>query len=131
MVLHNSSFSQPFQPNIGVERGYPLSPLLSTTMLDEIMRKVSSKRRGIRWSLSRQFEDLGYAGICLFSHKFSNMQSKLKQLERLVLSVGLGINTKKIMGIDNTGTYNIMLRSRVRRLLLLSRQYYDNKVSVA
>ena len=64
-----------------------------TIVVDQIISEVSSKGRGITWSLSRQFENLDYTDdIYLLSHKVSNMQSKLEHLERLVRNVGLEIH---------------------------------------
>lgn len=56
-------------------------------------------RRGFTWSLQRQLEDLDYAhDICILSHKISNVQAKLEELERLERHVGLEINIKKAKG---------------------------------
>ena len=54
-----------------------LSPLLFTYVLDVVMQKSTSHRRGITWKQDR-LEDLDYADdMCLLSHSFSHMQSKL------------------------------------------------------
>ncbi|XP_065371415.1 uncharacterized protein LOC135963479 [Calliphora vicina] len=79
------------------------------------MSEVCSERRGITWSISRQLEDLDYADdICLLSHKISNMQAKMDDLERLARNVGLEINIKKTkaMRINNVSTDYIMLQGQ-------------------
>lgn len=79
------------------------------------MSEVCSKRRGITWSLSRQLEDLDYADdICLLSHKITDMQAKLEDLERTARNVRLEINIKKTkaMRINNVSTENITLQGQ-------------------
>ncbi|XP_065361932.1 uncharacterized protein LOC135955509 [Calliphora vicina] len=77
------------------------------------MSEVRSERRETTWSLSRQLEDLDYAeDICLLSHKISNMQAKIDDLERLARNVGLEINIKNAMRINNVSTDNIMLQGQ-------------------
>ena len=45
------------------------------------MRKVeNADRRGIRWMLTTQLEDLDFVDdICLTSHRLSDMQSKTEE----------------------------------------------------
>ena len=46
-VLYNGTTRQPFQTNARVKHKCPLSSLLFTIVLDEIMSEVCLKRRGI------------------------------------------------------------------------------------
>lgn len=55
------------------------------------------KKRGIVSNFSNHLEDLDYADdICLISHKFVDMQSKVDELVELAKGVGLEINIEKI-----------------------------------
>ena len=73
-----------------------LSPLLFNRVLDIVMRKSTSHKRGIRWDLQDEFEDLDYAdNICLLSRSFSNMQSKLNLIRETAVIAGLKINICK------------------------------------
>jgi hypothetical protein len=59
-------------------------------VMDGVMRKViGGKRRGI----TVQLEDLNFVDdICLLSHTFSKMETKLQELENEGKTVGLKIN---------------------------------------
>jgi hypothetical protein len=62
--------------------------------MDEVMRKaIGGERSGINWGITEQLEDLYFADdICLLSHTFSKMETKLKYLENEGKTVGLKIN---------------------------------------
>lgn len=114
-VRHNGMTSDDFETNAGVKQGCPLSPLLFATILDEIMLKLSKKRRGIVWNLHRHLEDLDFADdICLMSHKFTDMQDKLNELVLLASAAGLEINIKKTqaMRINNSNDNHIMIQNQ-------------------
>jgi hypothetical protein len=66
-------------------------------VMDEVMRKATGgKRRGINWGITEQLEDLNFADdICLLSHTFSKLETKLKDLENESKTVGLQINCGK------------------------------------
>jgi hypothetical protein len=61
------------------------------------MRKaVGGKRRDIKWGITEQLENPDFVGdICLLSHTFSKMETKLKDLENEGKTVGLKINCGK------------------------------------
>jgi hypothetical protein len=45
-------------------------------------KTIGGKRRDISWGITEQLEDLDFADdICLLSHTFSKMETKLKDLE--------------------------------------------------
>lgn len=114
-VLHKGQISSSFTTTSGVKQGCPLSPLLFTVVLDNILNEVCSTKRGITWGLTKQLEDLEYADdICLLSHKLSDIQSKLNHLEQLALHAGLEINLEKTkaMRINNTNTALIQLKGQ-------------------
>jgi hypothetical protein len=47
-------------------------------VMDEVMRKaIGRKRTGINWGIREQLEDLDFVDICLLSHTFSKMETKL------------------------------------------------------
>jgi hypothetical protein len=63
-------------------------------VIDEVLRKsTESKRRGITWQMKEQFEDLVFADdVCLLSHRLTDMQEKIKDVEKIGKKVGLKIN---------------------------------------
>jgi hypothetical protein len=57
------------------------------------MQHFRGKARGILWKVTQTLEDLEYADdICLLSHKYDHMQSKLIDLHNISQEVGLEIN---------------------------------------
>jgi hypothetical protein len=66
-------------------------------VLDAVLNEVFSKKaRGISWRLTHTLEDLDYADyIRLLSHKWSDMQEKLHDLNYESKKIGLHINFAK------------------------------------
>jgi hypothetical protein len=81
----------------GVKQGCILSPTIFLMVMDEVIRKaIGGKRRGINWGITEQLEDLDFVDdICLLSHTFPKMETKLKDLENEGKTVGLKINCGK------------------------------------
>ena len=75
-VLHYGKISNSFITNAGERLGCPLSPLLFAIILDDIVNQLTIKR-GFVWIFTRHLQDLDFAyGICLLSHKLTDMQAK-------------------------------------------------------
>ena len=111
-VLHNGKISYPFSTNSGVKQGCPLSPLLFAIVLDDIMSQLTLHKRGIVWSFTRHLEDPDFAdGICILSHKLSNMQAKANRLVTLARAVGLeiNINKTKAMRVNHNNANHILI----------------------
>lgn len=111
-VLHNGSTSKPIKVRNGVKQGCVLSPLLFNLVLDWIMKKVNDDNRGISWNFQGRLEDLDYADdICLLSHNFADMDTKLQRLATQAGLVGLTINIKKTksmrMGTTTSNKFQI------------------------
>ncbi|KAI8115934.1 LINE-1 reverse transcriptase like protein [Lucilia cuprina] len=114
-ILHEDTRSRAIAINVGVRQGCPLSPLLFNVVIDRIMARVTSIPRGITWRLNGRLEDLDYADdICLLSHKFDDMQSKLNDMESEAALCGLRINIPKTkaMRINATNTSNFTLQQQ-------------------
>jgi hypothetical protein len=75
-------------------------------VIDEVLRKsIEGKKRGIAWRMNEQLEDLVFADdVCPLSHRLSDMQEKIKDVEKIGKKVGLKINeTKtKVMRINTS-----------------------------
>ena len=64
----------PFSTNSGVGQGCPLSPLLFSTVFDDIICQLTLQKRGIVSRFIRHLEALDFSDdICLLSHKLSDM----------------------------------------------------------
>jgi hypothetical protein len=66
-------------------------------VLDGVLNETfHGKAQGILWKLTQTLEDLEYADdVCLLSHKYDHMQSKLTDLHNISHKVGLEINYSK------------------------------------
>ena len=60
-VIHNSSLSEPFEVVTGVRQGCMLSPVISTLVIDWIMKTSMDLPRGLQWTLTSKLEDLDFA----------------------------------------------------------------------
>jgi hypothetical protein len=62
--------------------------------MDEVLRKsIEGKKRGITWRMNEHLEDFVFAdNVCLLSHRLSDMQGKIKDVEKTGKKVGLRIN---------------------------------------
>jgi hypothetical protein len=92
----------------GVKQGCILSPTIFLMVMDEVIRKaIGGKRRGINWGITEQLKDLDFVDdICLLSHTFPKMETKLKDLENEGKTVGLKINCGKTKSLRiNTQIY--------------------------
>lgn len=70
--------------------------MLFNVVINSIMSKVTPKPRGITWYLNVRLEDLDYADdICLLSHRYTYMQSKLTGIAVEEANYGLKINIPK------------------------------------
>jgi hypothetical protein len=67
----------------GVKQGFILTPTIFLMVMDKVIRKATGgKRSGINWGMTEQLEDLDFADdVCLLSHTFSKMETKVKDLE--------------------------------------------------
>ena len=61
------------------------------------MKKMDEESpNGIQWGLTKKLNDLDYADdICLLTHKYADMQQKIRKLSELAGEVGLKINISK------------------------------------
>ncbi len=89
--------TESFLVKTGVRQGCNMSALLFIIALDWVMRKsVGGRKRGIRWTLREQIEDLDYADdLSLLSHTGIDMKEKTNRLRDYTEQVGLKINAKK------------------------------------
>jgi hypothetical protein len=96
-VLHNGQLSEPFTAISGVRQGCLLSRLLFLVVLDGVLNETfHGKAQGILWKLTQTLDDLDYIDeVCLLSHKYDHMQSKLTDLHNIFHKVGLEINYSK------------------------------------
>jgi hypothetical protein len=71
-----------------------LSPIVFLLVIDEVLRKsTEGKKRGIILRINEQLEDLVFADdVCLLSHRFTDMQEIIKDVEKTGKKVGLKIN---------------------------------------
>ncbi len=92
-----------------------MSALLFINELDWVMRKsVGGRKRGIRWTLTEQIEDLDYADdLSLLSHTGRDMKEKTNRLRDYAEQVGLKINAKKtkLMTIQTDRDINLELNN--------------------
>jgi hypothetical protein len=60
------------------------SPIFFLLVIDEVLRKtIEGNERGITWRINEQLEDLVFADdVCLLSHRHSDMQEKIKDVEK-------------------------------------------------
>lgn len=95
-VLHEGLISNKFPVEKGVRQGCVLSPLLFNIVLDVVMGQSMKGDRGISFGLRGSLDDLDYADdICLLSHNFNNMQSKINTLVENASKAGLKVNIPK------------------------------------
>lgn len=108
-IQHEGKLSRKINVGTGVRQGCVMSPLLFNIVLDIVMSHAMSGNRGIGWGLLNRLNDLEYADdICLFSHRYSDMNMQLQRLTELAKNAGLKINIgkTKVMRI-NTENLNI------------------------
>jgi hypothetical protein len=106
-IVHEGKLTVPISVMSGVKQGCILSPTFLMVM-DEVMKKaIGGKIRGINWGITGQLEDLDFVDdICLLSHTFYKMETKLKDLENEGKTVGLKINCGKTKSLRiNTRTF--------------------------
>jgi hypothetical protein len=88
-------------------------------VLDGVLNEVFSKKvRGISWRLTQTLEDLDHADdICLLSHKWSDMQEKLNDLNYWSKKIGLDTNVAKTeeMRINNKSNNTTILENETIR----------------
>jgi hypothetical protein len=99
---------------------------------DGVLNKVFSKKaRGISWRLTQTLGELDFADdICLLSHKWSDMQEKLNDLNYESKKIGLHINLAKSeeMRINNKSNNTIILENQtIRKMAAFT--YFSNNVS--
>ena len=88
--------TEPFAVKSGVRQGCILSPMLFCITIDYLMRKVSTGKTGIRWTLWSVLEDLDFADdLALVSTTKSHAQVKLDKLRLEASHLGLQLNAKK------------------------------------
>lgn len=65
-------------------------------IVDWVMKKATSKRRGIIWKVFNCLEDLDFADdLCLISHKTEHLQAKTDDMVKEGKKVGLVVNVGK------------------------------------
>ena len=81
----------------GVRQGCVMSALLFNITIDWVMRQTAQdKKRGIRWNLFTNLDDLDFADdLALLSHTHSHIQEKTNRLHIYAKQVGLKINKRK------------------------------------
>ena len=95
-VIHNGRLSEPFEVTAGVRQGCLLSPIIFLMVLDGVMRKVTSRPRGLQWGITGRLEDIDFADdLCLLSQRMDDMKEKLEELNEEGKKVGLKINYEK------------------------------------
>jgi hypothetical protein len=90
-IVHKGKLTDLIPVMSRVKQGCILSPTIFLMVMDEVMRKaIGGKRRGINWGITEQLEDLDFADdICLLSHTFSKLETKLKDSENEGKKIGL------------------------------------------
>ena len=80
----------------GVRQGCVMSALLFNITVDWVMRQTTQdKKRGIRWNLFTNLDDLDFADdLALLSHTHSHIQEKTNRLHIYAKQVGLKINQR-------------------------------------
>ena len=95
-LIHNGRLSEPFEVTAGVRQGCLLSPIIFLMVLDGVMRKVTSRPRGLQWGITGRLEDIDFADdLCLLSQRMDDMKEKLEELHEEGKKVGLKINYEK------------------------------------
>jgi hypothetical protein len=85
--------------------------------LEKSYEYMNDKMSGIAWKWMNSLEDLEYADdICLLSHKYDHMQSKLNDLYRESRKAGLMINCTKTEEIRVNNTINRPITTENREL---------------
>jgi hypothetical protein len=81
-----------------------LSQIVFLLVIDEVLRKSTvGKKRGKTWRMTERLEDLVFADdVCLLSHRLSDIQEKIKDIEKIGKNVGLKINETKTKATDET-----------------------------
>jgi glutamate-1-semialdehyde aminotransferase len=84
-----------------------LSPIVFLVVIDEVLRKSTvGKKRDITWRMTERLEDFVFADdVCLLSHRLSDIQEKIKDVEKIGKKVGLKINETETKAMKiNTNT---------------------------
>lgn len=103
-----------FEVKSGVRQGCVMSGLLFIMAIDWITSKATEDaRRGIRWTLLDQLDDLDYADdIALLSHIERHIQQKFDRLTQYGEQIGLNVNSKKtkLMVVNVSRQVNVTIK---------------------
>ena len=103
-MLHKGKSSEPFEVHSGVRQGFILSPILFLIVLGDVIKAglLSHRNKGLSWTMNSFLQHLDY-GICLLSHKMSDLQDMVCSLEKEAASTGLKINDRRTKLLSLTG----------------------------
>jgi hypothetical protein len=104
-VIWEHGVSKPFSVNIGIRQGSPLSPMLFTMVIDEVIEKISKMKVGCKIK-GKILNIIVYADdIVVLGPTKHAVESILKVLVEELKKKGLELNTEKtvLMGINKTG----------------------------
>lgn len=104
-VIANGELTDAFEIHCGVRQGCVLSPLLFNVMMDHVMGKVFSKRRGVEVGQGDFFTDLLYADdSAFFTETDEEAETILNEIAVVGEKVGLRINAAKTKVLTSDGS---------------------------
>ncbi|XP_063415979.1 uncharacterized protein LOC134697627 [Mytilus trossulus] len=95
--VHESSFTNPFHVNTGVNQGCLLSPSLFLIAIDWVTKQaLDTTPRGIQWNFALRLEDLDFSDdLALLSHRLKDMRDKTTELHKTGKKLGLKSTSRR------------------------------------